>query len=122
MSEEKLLAEKKQIEQRQERRRKQDREDNERLCQIAEKLTGLRLMQFVDVPGGVKLNSRYGPKEQYFKISRARGTLLKVNRTRARVDFGELGIWTWPISELIAADSRQGVTMEALAAGDMGDV
>lgn len=120
-AEEKLIAERKQIEARFRRREKQHKADLDRHEEIGRLLEKLELAKLTGIEGGVKVRIRYEPGNPNAKLNHARGTLLKVNRTCAAVDFGELGRWNWPINELIAADGRQGVTMEALAAGDMGD-
>ena len=119
--EEKLIAERKQIEARQERRNAAEKADRKRLEAIAMALMKLQLSKLIGVADGVKVNTRYHADHPNAKFNHAAGTLVKVNRTRALVDFGELGRWTWPVYRLTAAEGRQGVTLEALLAGDMGD-
>ena len=121
-AEEKLIAERERIVARQRRRKQQAEADRQRFYEIERKLEKLQLSKLVGIDAGVKINVRYEAGHPEATFNQARGTLVKVNRTRALVDFGELGRWTWPIHRLVAADGRQGVTMEALAAGDMGDV
>lgn len=122
MSIDTLLAERRPIEARQRRRKKQAEADRARLFEISQQLEKLKLNELVGVQGGVKLGTRYEADHPNAKFNSARGTLVKVNRTLALVDFGELGRWKWPIEDLVAAESRQAVTLAAMLAGDMGDV
>ncbi len=121
MTSEKLLAEQKKIEARMRRRNEQAQADQKRLYEIKRLLEKAELAKLTGIERGVKIGIRFEPGNPAAKLNHAVGTLVKVNRTCALVDFGELGKWNWPINELVAADARQGVTMEAMMSGDMGD-
>ncbi len=120
-AEEKLIAERKRLYKRMEKLRETLKADQQRVMAIERALERLRLGDLVGVTGAVKPATRYEADHRYAKFNQARGTLIKVNRTRALVDFGDLGRWAWPIDELVATDGKQSVTLEALAAGDTGD-
>lgn len=56
----------------------------------------------------MRIRFRYPPRHPDAKLNDAIGTLTKVNRTRASVDFGEHGVWLWPIDELQLAGDPLG--------------
>jgi hypothetical protein len=68
-------------------------------------------LTLVDAVGQqVRIRYRQPAGDRCAKLNDATGTLLKINRTLARVDFGEHGIWRWQIDELLLAGDaeRQG--------------
>lgn len=78
-----------------------------RLFEIAKQERRERMKAQAGVSEGVRVAAR-GYSGKYAFLNDALGTLVKVNRTRAVVDYGEHGELSIPIVDLIAADDPQG--------------
>lgn len=95
------------------KRYKQNCDDQERSSEIQEKLRRLRLAELIGIENGVMTRHRVC-SGQCMKLNDARGTLIKVNRTRCVVHFGKHGEWRIPFGNLLPATeaSKQGYIME----------
>jgi hypothetical protein len=125
-SHEKLVAEKATLEMKMQRARNQYETAAARFEKVNLSIRMIeerdRLALLVGIAGGVKVRFRRAPGEANAWLNDTHGTLTKIGRTRAHVDFGPQGQWTFPMTDIVAAADRQGVTFAAMDAGDMGDV
>jgi hypothetical protein len=107
---EKLQAELAQIKARAAKRAEQACADRDRSIEIDRELWALELAPLIGVPDGVTI--RYRGWDRRIPDGTT-GTLTKIARKRASVDFGEHGNWTLPITDLIAAakTDERGLTL-----------
>ena len=87
-------------------RNKQSQIDSDRWHRIDDELRRLRCLELLNVAGGVVLRDRQPAGSRWAKLNDAAGTLIDVRRTRATVDFGELGMVTTPLDNLLPAAER----------------
>lgn len=105
---EKLQAEMKTIEARHKRRREADRKDNDRYMRIQDEIEREQLKTQIGKPVQVDCRGRF-PGQPW--LDDAIGTLVKVNRTRALVEYPGRGEWSIPIRDLQPANEEQGFTV-----------
>ena len=122
MTIEKLLAEQKSLEGRKKRLAEQYHATTKRLEVIQSTIRRMeeraRLEPLIGVPGGVRNGFRRASHEKDAWMNDALGTLLKLNRSYAEVDYGERGEWRIPFFRLIPAIEEQGGTFAAMASGE----
>jgi hypothetical protein len=122
---EKLIAEQKKLKAKMRRLNTQFHDASDRLAEIDRQLHRLekreQLEPLIGVPQGVKCSYRRAPHERNAWLNSASGTLTKIGRTRAHVDFDSHGSWTFPLGDIVPATERQAVTIAAFAGGDWGD-
>lgn len=104
---ERLDAEMSRLNERFQRRRQEAERDHKRHCAIQDALLRLRCLELLNVAGGVVLRCRQPDGSRWAKLNDAAGTLIAVRRTRATVDFGELGKVTVALDNLLPAAERQ---------------
>jgi len=83
---------------------------NKQIAELNDELDRLQITEAIGVSNGVRLRNRNWANNR--KLDSALGTVLRVNRTRAVVDFGsEFGEWTIPVDQLlsVASGREQGV-------------
>lgn len=104
-----LESERQRITERRKRRRAAAERDEKRWVSIHDQLQRLAVLKLVGVPNAVKLKHAYPSGDKAARLNDKLGTIEKVNRTRAIVEFpGEPRPWSWPIECLIPADAPQG--------------
>lgn len=102
-----LDAEMSRLKERFQRRRQEAERDHKREMAIHDALVRLRCRALLNVAGGVVLRCREPEGSRWSKLNDATGTLVAVRRTRATVDFGELGKVAVALDELLPAAERQ---------------
>lgn len=102
-----LDAELLELKSRADRRRQEANRDHKREVAIHDALLRLRCLELLNVAGGVVLRCREPEGSRWSKLNDATGTLVAVRRTRATVDFGELGKVAVALDELLPAAERQ---------------
>ena len=106
---EKLEAERAKLDARSAKRQAEAERDHVLREKLNAAIHRLDLAELVGVPGAVVLRVR-GSDPRI--PDDARGTITKVNRTRASVDFGEHGHdWSIPLQSLLPAGKMQGWTI-----------
>lgn len=103
---ERLEAERARLKERAARRRQEADRDLRRQLVIDDELLRLACLELVDVTGGVVLRTRLPHESRWSKLNDAAGTLIAVRRTRATVDFGELGRVSVRLDNLLPAAER----------------
>ena len=104
---ERLDAELRELKERAERRRQESYRDQKRHCAIQDALLRLRCLELLNVAGGVVMRCREPAGSRWSKLNDAAGTLVAVRRTRATVDFGELGRVNVALDDLLPAAERE---------------
>lgn len=121
----KLQAEQSQIEARRKRRKAADEADRKRLHELERLIHREKIVALVGVQSGVKVAYRQCHSHPEAFLNDARGTVTKVNRTIALVQWdtpcprdGYQGIYQWHLEALMPAEQLQGCTFDALASGE----
>ena len=104
---EELATEQAELKARRERRRQEADKDTRRQVAIHDELTRLDCYELLNVPGAVIPRTREPAGSKFAKLNDAVGTLKKIHRTWATVDFGQLGVYEFRLDALLPA-SRKG--------------
>lgn len=118
MTIEKLRAEQEKLKKAIDRRRKQNAADDHKYYEIERQIERLKLVPLIGVEAGVQYAFRRASHEKDAWLNDALGTLLKINRKYAVVDYGDRGTWNIVFCRLQPAGERQGGTIAALASGE----
>jgi hypothetical protein len=106
-----LAAEKARVEERLGRLAQQAKECRDRLDAIRREQHRLTIESAVGQPGAVKIRVRYPPGHRRAYLNDRTGTVLKVSRKNAEVDFGDDRPWIWTIWDLVLASEPQAFTL-----------
>ena len=85
-------------------RTKRNSADLGTISQLTRESHRLTILALVGIPDGVCVRYRNACLDQ--RLDDATGTVLHVRRTRATVDFGELGKWQFAIESLLPTAER----------------
>ena len=119
MTKAELQKEHEQIRLRRQRRKQADEKDAKRLQELDKLIDKENLRELVGVENAVKVRTRRLEGSEDSWVNEARGTIVKIKRTRATVRWnmtppnGYDGQWEWSIADLLPVDdNRQGFMLQ----------
>lgn len=83
--------------------------DRDRLLDVESKIHSETIRGLLGIADAVRIGHRRPSGHRDARFNDALGTVVDVKRTRALVDYGALGKWSLPLTDLKPASAEQGM-------------